>query len=366
MKNILTIGSACQDMFIDYKNRDNLALSNPELKNSIILREGEKVDIDNIFYSLGGGAVNSALSFKKLGFNVSTIFKLGIDQTGEYILGKLSEIGIITKDIILDKNIETAKSFIFSTQDHNYTALCFRGSNQSFDFNDVKYKLDKFNYDLVYITSLSSNFTRDLEYFIKKIKRKETLISFNPGISQLVKDTSYVYGALKYIDVFVLNALEAKSYLECLLNSYLIDLVSYNKIITDLDTPELFYKFLNYKNKSLTIEFFFKQILKKGPKIVIVTNGKEGVYLATQDFILFYPSIETEVLSTLGAGDAFSSCFIASLMLDVSVEKSLIYGAINSSSVISCMNANQGLLGLPEIEQKFKKINYKLLKKFVI
>ena len=255
---------------------------------------------------------------------------------------------------------------IFSTQDHNYTALCFRGSNQSFDFNDVKCKLDKFNYDLVYITSLSSNFTRDLEYFIKKIKRKETLISFNPGISQLVKDTSYVYSALKYIDVFVLNALEAKSYLECLLNLHLIDLVSYNKIIADLDTPELFYKFLNYKNKNLTIEFFFKQILKKGPKIVIVTNGKEGIYLATQDFILFYPSIETEVLSTLGAGDAFSSCFIASLMLDISVEKSLIYGVINSSSVISCMNANQGLLGLPEIEQKFKKINYKLLKKFVI
>ncbi len=49
---------------------------------------------------------------------------------------------------------------------------------------------------------------------------------------------------------------------------------------------------------SLHIRTFFKTILALGPRIVVVTNGAEGVYVAQSNKIYFHPSLGLEVVST--------------------------------------------------------------------
>ena len=58
--------------------------------------------------------------------------------------------------------------------------------------------------------------------------------------------------------------------------------------------------------------------LEAGPRIVAVTRGSEGACVATRDDeaveIACYPSVNVEVVSTLGAGDVFHGALLAALV----------------------------------------------------
>ncbi|GAI85852.1 unnamed protein product, partial [marine sediment metagenome] len=107
------------------------------------------------------------------------------------------------------------------------------------------------------------------------------------------------------------------------------------------------------------------EILKQGTKIVAVTNGADGVYVAHKNNIYYHPSIKPKnLVSTLGAGDAFGSCFVAQLAQDKSIEDAIRSGILNSSSVLEHLDAKTGLLSKRESEEKLKQINTDLLQTF--
>ena len=88
------------------------------------------------------------------------------------------------------------------------------------------------------------------------------------------------------------------------------------------------------------------------------------MYVAQKEKLLFYPSIKTEPVYSLGAGDAFTSAFIGSMGLDIPVEDALIYGIVNASSVIQYPDAQQGLLPLSELAKRAEICDKKLLKRY--
>ncbi|MBN1266172.1 MAG: carbohydrate kinase [Anaerolineales bacterium] len=51
-------------------------------------------------------------------------------------------------------------------------------------------------------------------------------------------------------------------------------------------------------------------VYKQGPEIVLLTQGDHGAFAYNGDRVLFQPIIETEVVDTLGAGDAFLTRFL--------------------------------------------------------
>jgi len=82
-----------------------------------------------------------------------------------------------------------------------------------------------------------------------------------------------------------------------------------------------------------------------GPKITVVTDGKNGaaVYEADQK-ILAKPALDVPVLETTGAGDAFTSGFLAAMFYEKDLETALDWGLKNSASVIQKIGAIEGLL----------------------
>ena len=106
-----------------------------------------------------------------------------------------------------------------------------------------------------------------------------------------------------------------------------------------------------------------KQLTRRGPSLLVVTNGIEGVYVATKDMLYFHPSLHVEPVSSLGAGDAFSSGFIGSLAHKKSLEEAIVCGVINASAVIQSLDAQEGLLSLADMEKRFQKQGLATLKK---
>ncbi|HFC36069.1 MAG TPA: hypothetical protein ENJ49_00125 [Candidatus Moranbacteria bacterium] len=99
---------------------------------------------------------------------------------------------------------------------------------------------------------------------------------------------------------------------------------------------------------------------KKGPKIVVITDGKRGAWSLSEksELLRVVPTIDSEeIVDTLGAGDAFASGFLAGIMNKQNIAQSLKWGLANSLEVIKYYGAKSGLLKKNKIGKIIEKIN---------
>ncbi len=101
------------------------------------------------------------------------------------------------------------------------------------------------------------------------------------------------------------------------------------------------------------INDLFNKLHELGPKIVVITDGPQGAYASdgNQRFSMpLYPDPSTPIDRT-GAGDAFASTFVASLIMGNSIEGALQLAPINSMNVVQHVGAQEGLLDEKKITE---------------
>jgi sugar/nucleoside kinase (ribokinase family) len=367
-KKILTIGGATQDIYLSYRGTDLMRLTQSGSEQSYMLFEsGAKIEVEEILYYTGGGATNSAVSFKRLGFDVSCFCMLGDDLAAKAVLDDLGKDGVDTSHIEISKKHPTAISFVINSLTRDRTIFAYRGANSFLKKEQIPFEAIE-SADQLYITSLSNESSKILSDIVKYAKKHKIPVAINPGSSQLSTGARELKESLKYIDTLILNSSEAKTFMGALVEGD----KKYKKVFAcdeaQLEPEEgvvegqapgqapLLKTPLLHKDLYFSITNFFKEVMKMGPKIVVVTDGASGVYVSTGRFVLFHPSLKVDALDALGAGDSFGSCFVASMCRGLSVEEALFYGIVNSSSVIGHMGAKPGLLSYDKLEKRVKEI----------
>jgi hypothetical protein len=155
----------------------------------------------------------------------------------------------------------------------------------------------------------------------------------NPGSSQLAAGAEKLREALPYINTLILNKEEAT--------------LLYSSIT----------------NNPFDLATFCKTIMKLGPQIVAVTDGANGVYVAHGTTMLYHPALHVTIANTIGAGDAFGSCFAAYITSGAPIEHALLSGMINAASIISYLDTTTGLLNTAEIDSKSQQLGLSKLTK---
>lgn len=360
------MGGALQDIFIEFEDPYMLHMHLQKKDQSFIaLEEGKKITVDRVNSFVGGGATNTATSFKRLGFNVESFFKIGADPAGDFIIKHMQKEQVHIDRIIQDPQEQTGISFIMPCPSGNKAALVYRGANLTLTQKEIPLSLID-TCEQLYITSLSFNLAKLLPHIVMYAKKKHKLVAVNPGSSQVRNETNHLIRALPYIDTLILNSYESKLLMDSLLknkaNVQEAKRIHISKRSQKI--PQLLQKSTVFGPSCFDIQEYFKEILSHGPSIVVVTNGAEGVYAASGNTIYFYPSPKTKVVSTVGAGDSFGSAFIASLLNEKTIEQALVAGTLNSSSVISHIGTQTGLLTKKELEKRLKKADFTLLQTF--
>ncbi len=367
MKKVLTIGGATKDIFIVDSQPQMLHLCCYEGRRSfLIFEDGRKVEVESLEYHTGGGATNVAVSFKRLGFEVSTYIKVGYDQEGTYIMQSLQESGIDTSFICVTNNEPTAISFIVPTEQGNRVALVYRGANRTITNSEIPYNAIK-DVDAVYVGPLSGQ-SSDLILPIATAARDAgKLIVINPSSQQLSASNDTLCKALAIIDILVINAYEAHCCMSTLVQhdrELQIKLLSDRDVAQSCGLPDMMRKPLVYRGLCFSLPMLLRELRSRGPAIIIVTNGKDGVYVAADNRILYHPSINVPVVCTIGAGDAFASGFVSWLQHGNSIEDSIRAGIVNSASVIGHIGAKTGLLTREDMEQKLETLPKNLLQEY--
>ena len=91
-----------------------------------------------------------------------------------------------------------------------------------------------------------------------------------------------------------------------------------------------------------------------GPKITIITNGRDGAYALSESGFLHLPMFPDPrpPVERTGAGDAFSSTTAAYLTLGMDLKSAMRRGLVNAASVVQDIGAQRGLLSKDELEKR--------------
>jgi ribokinase len=315
----------------------------------LLLEEGRKTEALEISTHVGGGAVNAAVAMARLGLDVSALVKLGKDQRAETILARLSQEGVSTRWAMRDGRAPTGASVLLSSHDRNAGIFTFRGANTLLEEADLRD--EAFATDMVYVSSLSNESADAFPAIVKRAKAHGALVAVNPRVRQLSSRGGAFLESLADIDILAVNRSEADVLVPGLVARF-GEGGETLKLEPGEQPPRLAARGFSGGGHEMSLPAFFGALRELGPRFVVVTDGRNGAFLGAREVIMYCPVLETQVVGTAGAGDAFNATFTTCIALGRPPEEALRAAAINAGSVIGYVDTQTGLLRLADINSR--------------
>ena len=318
--DVLSVGDIVTDAFI--KLIDDQAHATKDDKGRwLTMPFGVKIPYDHVeVLEAVGNAPNASVSFAKLGLKSALYANVGGDQNGRDMIASLENSKVDTRFIKVNPK-----------QKSNYHYVLWYKAERTIliKHEEYKYHWPHLRPDeipkWIYFSSISKTaekFHDELSDWLKK--HPDVKLAFQPGTFQINMGTKRLAELYKNTEVLAVNREEA---------------VMLSKG--------------DYKN----INDLFDKLHALGPKIVVISDGPDGAYASDGNRRLkmpIYPDPSPPFERT-GAGDAFTSTFVAALIHGSDIEGALQWAPINSMSVVQYVGAQKGLLTEPQIAKLLKQ-----------
>jgi ribokinase len=315
--DFLAVGDCTVDEFIKLKDAEvHCDVDNANC--TISMSWGDKIPYESAVRVPGvGNAANAAVAAARLGLTTGFMSNIGNDAYGKEILETYAREGIDPFYIAVHDTIPT---------NHHYVL-------QYGPERTILIRHEAYPYALpepfaaprwIYLSSAgesSAQFHLDLAAWLRA--HPETKLAFQPGTFQMEMGKERLAPLYEASELVACNKQEAE------------------RILGLKDTP---------------IIELLEKMHALGPKIVLITDGPNGSYVSdgTKKFkVSMYPDLKPPVDRT-GAGDACTSTFVVALALGKSIEEALMWGPINSMSVVQYIGAQEGLLSREKLEEHLK------------
>lgn len=338
------IGSVTQDVFLKYDTSAiSLVYDEQQHQSFALLPKGGKIEVTDMVRSIGGGASNISISFARLHQKVGVVALCGADAFRD-IHKQLDAEHVVTTFLQKSETHSTGFSCIIPTKDGDRVIFSYPGANGYLEHKHVPFMIAD-QYDLIFVAPLHGSAQHLLPEVVQFARSNMILSAVNPSWAQLTAGFDTFKDALAHIDILILNRSEAQELMANMLQAFpemVSDLTAVQRTTAD-SMPRLLHAFLTYQTYQFTLFDFAVLMHNRGPRTIVVTNGKEGVYVIADMSIYFHASIPVPVICTLGAGDAFGSTFVAYILEGDTLQEALVAGVLNASHVITHFGAHEGL-----------------------
>lgn len=310
--DLLSIGDASIDSFMTPLESETMCRI--DTKECLIgFSYGAKIPVKNLEFSVGGNAANNAVGTRRLGINNGIVLTLGDDSVGNMIIEKLRGETVDLTYVIQQPGTSSNYSSIISYSGER-TIFVYHAP-RSYEF-PVQLPIVPW----VYLTSMGESFKPFYNHLIDWLKKNPTIkLAFNPGSWQIRAGTEAIADILSLTYLIYVNKEEAKKL---------------TKIETEIGDRELLIA-----------------LSKLGPKVCIITDGGKGSFAYSSIDGKFFKAgiLPVDAYERTGAGDAFGSGSLSALIHGKGLDEALLWGTVNSASVIGYTGAQKGLLKESEL-----------------
>lgn len=350
--DVLCVGDAIIDIFLTLHDQNQLLRLNE--KKELCVKHGEKIEIEKANFLLGGNACNVSVGLSRMGIKSGLCAEIGDDEFSEKILKELLKEKVNTSFIkqTKDKESSFAIGINFKKERTLFVEHVKRKHNFYFPSQAPK---------VIYLTSLGEEWRGVYKKTLDYVKAKKIKLAFNPGSRQLLNGLDLVLEVLKVADIIFLNKEEAMRIISRgpvarnLVQGPVSSVppasapseysASRNNSVRAVGSPSSAATLSSEKVSDLLV-----QLKSLGPKIVVITDGREGSYSIDENGKIYYLGLfPGDPIERTGAGDAYTTGFLVAMLSKKSVDEAMRFGTINSASVVQKIGAQAGLLKREEM-----------------
>ncbi|HZZ99545.1 MAG TPA: carbohydrate kinase family protein, partial [Candidatus Paceibacterota bacterium] len=306
--DIVTIGSATRDVFMSAEDFVELDGKEFVTGEGLCLPLGSKIEIKKLVFATGGGGTNAAVTFGRQGFKTSNIGVIGNDANGVALLDELKLEGIDVSCYQKHDDDITAYSVILVQKNGERTILSYKGEGQHFSAANIDF--DGLESDWVYVDSLGGH-TDLMMKILDWAKSKNIKIATDPGTKEVELGLEALKPLFAQAAIVHMNREDAA------------------KVAG-----------LSFDDE----ENIFKTLDAAVPGIFVMSNGHEGVMVSDGKNLYRAGVPDSPVVERTGAGDAFTSGFVAEYMRSADIVKAIQFGTANASSVVTQFGSKAGIL----------------------
>ena len=276
-------------------------------------KHGEKIDVEKFEFCLGGNATNVAVGLARLGLSAALCSETGDDEFGLKIGNELAMENIDRSHMVHTKNAPSSFSVIINFKGERTIFMQRMERKHNFQIDDI-------STDYVFLTSLETEWRKPYLKALELVVKKGSKLAFNPGTLQLSEGKDIILQIVEHTDILFVNKEEAEEMV-----------FGHEK--------------RKHRNDIKYIRELMVKLQKMGAKTAVITNGRYGSHTIDEYGNFYHEGLfPGEVVERTGAGDAYTSGFLAATILGKSVKESMKWGAVNSSSVVGKVGAVAGLL----------------------
>lgn len=304
--DLLSIGDATIDVFLTPTESEELCRVDTK-ECFVAFKYGAKIPVKNLEFSMGGNAANNSVGVTRLGVKTAVVLTIGDDNIGSQIIQSLKNEGVDATYVVQQPSTTSTYS----------TIINYGGERTIF----VYYPPRSYEFPValptppwVYLTSLGESFRPFYNHMAEWLMKNPNIkLAFNPGPWQLKSGLEVIGSVLKLTDTLFVNREEAEG------------LTNFGKS--------------QGKEKEL-----LTAVSNLGPKVCVITDGGNGVFAYNRQVFLKCPVLPVDAYERTGAGDAFGSGCLSALIKGKNLDEALLWGTVNSASVIGYTGAQKGLL----------------------
>ncbi|HEX5456662.1 MAG TPA: carbohydrate kinase family protein [Candidatus Saccharimonadales bacterium] len=317
--DVLSVGDIVTDAFIKLLD-DRAAVQNTDQGPLLAMPFGTKIPYDHVeVVHAVGNAPNASVNFSKLGLKSGMVTNVGSDSAGRDTIHTLEKAGVDTRYVHINTHKNSNYHYVLWYKDERTILI----KHEEYDYHWPHLRPKEIP-KWIYFSSISKNameFHDDLADWLEE--HTEVKLAFQPGTFQMEA------GAERLKRIYARSELAAVNREEA---AYITG--GNHEDINDL----------------------LDRLHALGPKIAVISDGPAGSYASdgTNRFKMpIYPDSKPPMDRT-GAGDAFTSTFVAAIIMGNTVDGALQWAPISSMNVVQHVGAQAGLLSERELAHYLK------------
>ncbi len=315
--DFIAIGDTAVDEFIKLKEaRVNCDINNQDC--TISMKWGDKIPYEfSVLVPGVGNAANAAVAAARLGLSSGFVSNVGNDRYGEETLAAFKKEGVDTTYIAVNDGMPTNHHYVLWYEAERTILI----RHEAYPYVIPKKFVPP---RWIYLSSAgerSEAFHGELAAWL--VAHPETKLAFQPGTFQMSMGKEKLAPLYAATELVACNKEEAERILG----------------IGETNIKEL-----------------LEKMRALGPKIALITDGPNGAYAFDGTEMLkitMYPDQKPPVDRT-GAGDATTSTVVVALAQGLPLREALLWGPVNSMSVVQEIGAQKGLLTREKLEEYLK------------